>query len=392
MVSARTPRPCGIRRPFEGLAEGTSVRFPAGAVNPMPAPRESALLGFPSANPRQIIIPRRRQEAQPVRHPHLRAKRGAPQDRRAASKAKGNCTMRNHHLALGLTGLIAAAAAASAMPPFGEWAGEASIETLDASSSGDLNTAAVDGCASHSPDGLTLVFNSNRRNPGVFLMQDLYMATRSSTSEGFGDPVPLDELNTAAGNEFCPTIVHGNRIYFSKGVLGGELGDIYVTKRTGKGWSEPEPLDHINTPGMMDETAAVYEDEQGREVMLFSRRAASPTSGRIYQSVDGGPPELLDLGPSVADNRPSVTHDGLTLFFDSIRAGGQGGPDLYYSTRSSTSEPWGPPVALTALNASGFDARPYIGWDGTFMTFSSTREGATQPDMWFTTRDKLPGN
>lgn len=299
--------------------------------------------------------------------------------------------MKIRHLAFALTGLVAAAAAA--MPNYGDWEQERSIEQFDASSSGDLNTAAVDGCASHSPDGLTLVFNSNRNNPGVFLMQDLYIARRSSRSEGFGDPVPIEELNTPGGNEFCPTITHGNRIYFSKGQIGGELGDIYVSKLTGRGWSEPERLgDHINAPGLMDETVAIYEDEEGREVMLFSRRSGSPTSGRIYQSVDGGPAEQLDLGPSVADNRPSVTHDGLTMFFDSVRAGNAGGPDLFYSTRSSTAEPWGPPTRLAALSADNFDARPFISWDGTFMTFSSTREGATQPDMWFTTREKLSGN
>lgn len=296
--------------------------------------------------------------------------------------------MTKYQLALGCAGLVAAAAAA--MPPFGDWAQEASIENLGGS--GDLNTAAVDGCASHSPDGLTLVFNSNRLNPTVFLRQDLYIATRASKSDGFDNPVALDELNTP-DNEFCPTIVQGNRIYFSKGVLGGELGDIYVTKLTGQGWSEPERLgDHINTAGAMEETAAVYEDEDGREVMLFSRRGTSPTSGRIYESIDGGPAVQVNLGASVADNRPSVTHDGLTMFFDSVRPGNIGGPDLYMSTRESTSDPWGAPTHLANLSADNFDARPFISWDGTFLTFSSTREGAVAPDMWFTTREKQTGN
>ena len=49
-----------------------------------------------------------------------------------------------------------------------------------------LNSPAVDGCASLSRDGLTLLFNSNRT--GNF---DLYVATRASKDVGFGTPRAL---------------------------------------------------------------------------------------------------------------------------------------------------------------------------------------------------------
>jgi Tol biopolymer transport system component len=281
-------------------------------------------------------------------------------------------------------GTALAAAAAVAMPSFGDWSGPANLESLPDSSSA-LNTPAVDGCASLSRDGLTIVFNSNRNGTDF----DLFMATRSSKSEGFGNPERLPAPVNTSDNEACATIANGNTLYFSSD-RDDPAYDIYVTRRGPKGWSTPVNLGpNINREGWLDETPDFYEDEQGREVMVFSRRSGA--EGNIYQSIDGGPASLVQGGPhsSASDNRPSVTHDGKTMFFDSDRAGGLGGPDLYYATRSDTSEPFGPAIHLGSLSSPGFDARPYVSWDGTTLTFSSNRTGSTSPapDIWFATRE-----
>lgn len=272
---------------------------------------------------------------------------------------------------------------------WGGWNAPANLERLPGSSS-MLNTAAIDGCYSHSPDGLTIVFNSNRTGN-----QDLYMATRSSTSEGFGAPIPLPAPVNTSANEACSTIANGHRLYFSSDREDSAY-DIYLTRLGRNGWSEPENLGpNINRPGWLDETATFYEDGDD-QVMLFSSRLPSGAGGKIYQSVNGGPKSLVAGGPhsSASDNRPSVTRDGLTIFFDSTRSGGLGGPDLYYATRSSTSQPFGNAIHLQELSSPGFDARPYISKDRSFLTFSSSRVGneSPSPDMWIATRDKVTGN
>ena len=91
-----------------------------------------------------------------------------------------------------------------------DWSGPMNLEALPGSSTA-VNTPAVDGCASHSPDGLTIVFNSNRSGADF----DLYMATRPSTSEGFGTPVRLPAPVNSSANEACATIANGHRLYFS---------------------------------------------------------------------------------------------------------------------------------------------------------------------------------
>ena len=173
--------------------------------------------------------------------------------------------------------------------------------------------------------------------------------------------------------------------------------DLYVSKLGPNGWSDPENLgSNINRSGWLDEAVDFFEDEDGNEVMIFTSRLPNGTQGKIYQSVNGGTPSLVQGGPhsSASDARASVTNDGLTIFWDSTRTGTLGGPDIYYATRSSTSDPFGTAIHLQALSSPAFDARPYISKDGTFLTFSSGRTGSESPapDMWFATRGKITGN
>lgn len=295
-------------------------------------------------------------------------------------------------LLLGATGSLFAliTAAALAMPSFGEWSSTASVESLPGSST-EVNSPSIDGCASISPDGLTLAFNSFRTGN-----QEIYLATRSSTSEGFGDPVMLPSPINSQGLDYCPTIARGGRLYFTsaRDGIGGDPGDIYVSKLGPNGWSGPERLGpQINVNGMAEVAPTFYEDDEGREVMLFSRFPAGPfigVGGKIYQSIDGGPATLVQGGPngasSLGDNRPSVTHDGKTIFWDSLRAGSLGGNDIWYATRSNTSEPWGQAVHLTHLSTDQNDTRPYVSWDGEMLIISAAN------DMWFATREKAAGN
>ena len=280
------------------------------------------------------------------------------------------------------------ATTALAMPSFGDWSTPASLESIPGSSS-SVNTANIEGCASITPDGLTRGFNSFRSGN-----QQLYIARRASTDVGFGDPEILPATLNTSAQEFCPTMTHGNRMYFTRSGP-GDPGDLFVTKLGPKGWQEPQRLGTaINNTGTVEESVSLYEDDEGREVMLFSRRPAGAfdgIGGKIYQSVAGAPASLLAGGPhsNSSDNRPSVTHDGKTIFWDSMRTGTLGGPDLYYATRSNVSHSFGDAVHLSALSSAQSDSRAVVTWKGTMLTFSSARpSGEGMGDMFFTTRSK----
>ena len=283
-----------------------------------------------------------------------------------------------------------AAATSAAAKNWEAWSDPANLESL-AGSSAALNTGAVDGCAALSADGLTIVFTTNRT--GNF---DLYTATRPSKSDGFGAPVALPSPVNSSDNEACATFGPGNRLYFASS-RDDPAYDLYASKLGPRGWGVPERLGaHINTPGMLEEAADFYTDDEGREVMVFTRRNLAGTVADIYYSIEGGPAFPVEGGPhsSAADARASVTSDGLTMFFDSTRSGGLGGPDIYYATRSNTSEPFGTAIHLPQLSSAMFDARPFISKDGTMLTYSSARAGSESaaPDIWFSAREKETGN
>lgn len=284
-----------------------------------------------------------------------------------------------------LTISLMAATAALALPAYDDWVSPAPIEKLPASSTA-LNTPAVDGCVSLSRDGRAIYFNSNRTGN-----HDIYVATREDTESGFGNPERMPDTINTGMDEACPTIANGNRLYFHRRSA-TDLANIWVSKWGPNGWGEAEELGgEINTAGM-EESVDFYDDEDGRRVTVFSRRNPDGSGGRLMMSVDGATAVPLD-GPvnSVgANNRPTVTRDGRTIYFDSTRPGGVGAQDIYVATRSSTSEPFGTPFNLTALNSPQFDARPAISFDESELYFSSARAGSesAQPDIWRTARDR----
>jgi hypothetical protein len=284
----------------------------------------------------------------------------------------------------GAVAIFAIAATALAMPAFGDWSALADIESLPGSST-EVNSPSIDGCASISPDGLMLTFNSFRS-----FNQEIWIATRTSTSKGFGDPVMLPAPINTPAQESCPTITRGHRLYFTRSTGAPGTGDLYVSKLGPNGWSNPTNLGSaINTPENVEEGVSFYENDEGREVMVFSRRpngAFVGPGGHIYESVDGGPATLVAGGPhsSGSDNRPSVTHDGKTIFWDSLRSGSQGS-DIWYATRSSTSEPFGQAIQLNQVNSGFAETRPFVSWNGDVLIVSSNS------DIWFATREKSAG-
>lgn len=101
--------------------------------------------------------------------------------------------------------------------------------------------------------------------------------------------------------------------------------------------------------------------------------------------------EVENLGENVnsvfSDSGMGISPDGLTLYFGSKRPGGYGPQDLYVTTRASISEPWTEAVNLgPAVNSSGdsgFDAAPYVSFDGATLYFCSSRFGGGGAyDLW----------
>ncbi len=88
----------------------------------------------------------------------------------------------------------------------------------------------------------------------------------------------------------------------------------------------------------------------------------------------------VNLGPTVnsaaTDQAPSLSPDGLSLYFGSDRPGGLGGTDLWVSRRSCMDCSWGTPVNLgSVVNSGAGDAGPSLSLDGHLLFFTSARPG-----------------
>lgn len=297
-------------------------------------------------------------------------------------------SVKSFALAAVAIGVMGAGSQLAANPPVGDWGTPINIEQLVGSSPA-LNSPSIDGCVSLSHDGLELYFTSFRDGSA-----DIFVAQRSSTERGFGTPRKLPPTVNTSANDACPTIVGPNELHFLRSE-GPDQGNLFVSRRNSGDWLPAVPFNPLfNTPAL-EETVNIFEDERGREVVIFSRRNPDGSGGVILQSINGALPEPLAGGPNAggSNNRPWVSRDGLVIAFDSTRPGGRGGPDIWFAERASTDDPFGPAYTLPELNSPGNDLRPAFTRDGTQMFFSSSRAGSESflPDTWVVTRPRLRG-
>ncbi len=294
---------------------------------------------------------------------------------------------------------------------FSAWEPAQKIDEIDGNSS-ELNTRYLDGCPIQSPDGLSLYMASDRpRFEGDTRTDlDIWVATRTSTSDPWGAPVNLPEPINSLSADFCPTPIHGDGLLFVSrrtipGVTCGN-GDIYFTRRNAAhGWSEPQHLgcDPAGPNSALDEQGPSY--IQGW--LYFSRSTLPPgNSGELFVSKQNGDMsfgaasaihELND--PNANDIQPNVRKDGREIVFSSNRAGSvSGSQDIWSATRASVADPWSAPVNLGPnVNTSFGESRPSFSWDALQLLFgragpAGTGEGGTgMSDIYVTTRDRLRG-
>ena len=215
-----------------------------------------------------------------------------------------------------------------------------------------VNTVYNEWAQSTSTDGLSLYFSSDR--PGGSGSQDLWVATRVSVKDDWTTVTNLGPPVNSSAYESGPNISSdGLALYFSDGL-----------------WFRDEPL---------------RPDGLGNgDIWLTTRRTvADPWS------------QPMNLGPVVNtpdyDGEPDISADGLTLLFASERSGGLGGVDLWMTTRASLQDEWSEPVNLgPTVNSSFTDWSPSMSADGLMLFFMSNRPGspygADEYDLWATAR------
>jgi dipeptidyl aminopeptidase/acylaminoacyl peptidase len=154
--------------------------------------------------------------------------------------------------------------------------------------------------------------------------------------------------------------------------------DIWVSRRLGTGWGEPQPITPVNSIGKEGSPTV---DRHGN-MYFFSDRGNQANVNAIYVSrfVNGqydAPAKLgreINAGPS--DTSPSISPDGNTMLFYSTRQGGRGKADLYVSFFKHGR--WSEPENLgDRVNTPAYEYNPTISPDGKTLYFG--RDGR----VWF---------
>ncbi len=286
---------------------------------------------------------------------------------------------------------------------FSNWGTPVNIETIPGTSS-EFNTPFNDGCPIQAPDGLSFYIASNR--PGGMGGQDIWVAYRTSLTAPFGAPQNLPAPVNTAADDFCPTPVPGNGLYFvssrtQAGACGGP--DMYFTRFRNGVWAEPENLGCEINSSASEFSPSYFVDEGGRAILYFSSNrpgghTAGGTDQDIYFSVNSGPAQLApNLNTEFDDQRPNVRKDGREIVFDSNRPGTLGGNDIWTASRSNTGSDWSAPFHFDApINSAASETRASLSFDGLTMFFGSTRPGSEPDangvpsnDVYVTTREQL---
>ena len=208
-----------------------------------------------------------------------------------------------------------------------------------------INSAANDFCPTIARDGKTFFFVSTRAGHcGDSANADIY-TTRFGAGLQVGQVTHLGCEVNSAWDEHSP----------------------FPAQMTGEGpvlfYSSARPADGNDSPGDHD---------------LYS----SAKQGGAYLAGTA----LSGINTAANEGQPNVRRDGQELFFYSDRAGGVGAADIYSAARQSVTGGWGTPQNLGPdVNSEFAETRPSLSWDGITLYFGSTRVGL-QSDIYVTTR------
>lgn len=197
-------------------------------------------------------------------------------------------------------------------------------------------------------------------------------------AEAIKNPVPFEPilLNNAINtelSEYTPRLtIDGSQLIFTRRIGGQE--DFYIADLTVDSIIS-RPMDELNTP-YNEGVHAITAD--GRMIIYTAcdRKLGEGSCDLFYSKIiDGKWSEEIGMTRRINspnwEGHPSLSADGRLLFFSSTRPGGQGGKDIWVSSKSDTSG-WSYPIALSdKINTSGNEETPFLHPDGETLYFRS---------------------
>jgi hypothetical protein len=259
-----------------------------------------------------------------------------------------------------------------------------------------------------SKDGLSLYFASTRKTSASDNVLDLniWVARRACTDGCDWTAIDVVPGVNTDFPDISPSLSRdGHHLFFASQRPHGHCSppatqctnrDLWVSYRENVhddfGWGDAVNLgDGINSPD--EEVAPSYfeNDEMGVPQLFFNRGAVG---GDIYVSElkDGAwstPTRVSELNIAASNQRPSISHEGLEIYFWSDR---DGTGHLFVATRETVSSPWSPPVRVVFPTSEQESIMPFIHSHGRTETLLFVRPfPLAARDLWITERTRLGG-
>ena len=214
-----------------------------------------------------------------------------------------------------------------------------------------------------SADESTLIFTSRRSTStggevakdGSFY-EDIYLATKNSDGN-WSKPEPITGLNSGLHDAGIGLSYDGKKLFIYKEHNGG---DIFVSNRKSKGWTNPDALKGDVNSKYWEGSASVSKD--GRYLYFASNRPGGFGGIDIYRSEiqkNGTWGEAVNLGPTVNtrgnEDAPQIHTDDITLFFSSTGHEGMGGYDIFSTVLDPKNNNWSAPKNVGFPINTAFD-------------------------------------
>ncbi len=214
-------------------------------------------------------------------------------------------------------------------------------------------------------------FKDWAKNP-VYITQEIIENWEPpALTENLGRPWYLD----------YPHPNNGQEVYYTWWLpldKNGRISDINIwkVKFTEDRWGEPHKLRYRINTNHFDAWPSIAKNG----VLYFhSNREDSFGRSDIYKSVlvDGKYSTVENLGTKIntpgLEHDPCIALDGSFLIYSSDREGSQGKDDLYVTFQTENGE-WSDPINLGAsVNSEASENRPYLTPDEKYLFFTSTR-------------------
>ena len=231
-----------------------------------------------------------------------------------------------------------------------------------------------------------------------------YLKSSTFLAEAVKNPVPFSPVNLGINinserDEYLPSLTADENTLIYSVFLGSRVNgneDFYMSKRVDGVWQMGKPIVEVNTP---ESEGAQSISPDGR-FLVFTACDRKGGAGRCdlyfteFSCGKWSPVKLLASPVSTAswESQPSIATDGKTLFFASDRKGGQGGKDLWSSTRKADGS-WSVPVNLgPKINTKNDEKAPFIHADGQTLYFLSMGHAGMGEEDVFISRKQPDGS